>query len=82
MNITLICCFLVMIFCIALAVWLGKLLIKAQTNLSEAQAAKKLQEELNFSKEKELSSQRDLLRSEFANLAAELLGDKQKALGF
>jgi DNA recombination protein RmuC len=69
-----------MIFCIALAVWLGKLLIKAQTNLSEAQASKKLQEELNLSKEKELSSQRDLLRSEFANLAAELLGDKQKAL--
>jgi DNA recombination protein RmuC len=69
-----------MIFCIALAVWLGKLLIKAQTNLSEAQAAKKLQEELNLSKEKELSSQRDLLRSEFANLAADLLGNKQKEL--
>ena len=80
MNIALICCFLVMIFCIALAVWLGKLLIKAQTNLSEAQATKKLQEELNLSKEKELSSQRDLLRSEFANLAAELLGNKQKEL--
>jgi DNA recombination protein RmuC len=69
-----------MIFCIALAVWLGKLLIKAQTNLSEAQASKKLQEELNLSKEKELSSQRDLLRSEFANLAADLLGNKQKEL--
>lgn len=80
MNIALICCFLVMIFCIALAVWLGKLLIKAQTNLSEAQASKKLQEELNLSKEKELSSQRDLLRSEFANLAADLLGNKQKEL--
>lgn len=80
MNVALICCFSVMIACIALAVWLGKLLIKAQASLSEAQAARKMQEELNLSKEKELNSQRDLLRSEFANLAAELLGDKQKAL--
>jgi hypothetical protein len=54
MHVIVILCFAGTIACIALAAWLGVLLLKARESLSEALAGKKLQEELNLAKASEL----------------------------
>lgn len=66
--------------CAVALVLLGRALLDSRIRLAEAEAKKSGQDELNRAKESELAAQRDSLRSEFAKIAADLLGDKQSAL--
>ncbi len=55
-------------------------LFRSRIALAEAEAQRRGQEEMNQSLARELDAQRNALRSEFAKMAADLLGDKQGAL--
>ncbi len=55
-------------------------LFRSRIALAEAEAQRRGQEEMNQSLARELEAQRNALRSEFAKMAADLLGDKQGAL--
>jgi len=55
-------------------------LFKAKVRLAEAEERRRSQEEIARAKGEELAAQRESLKTEFARLAAELLGDRQRAL--
>ena len=55
-------------------------LLRARRNLSEANAARMAQESLAASREEALRAQKDALRAEFGQLAANLIVDRQRAL--
>lgn len=55
-------------------------LFRARVRLAESEAQRRGQEEINRAKADEMSAQREALKSEFAKLAADLLGDRQSAL--
>lgn len=65
---------------VAVAVAAGWALLKARIRLAEAKERQRGQDALNMALARELTAQRDSLRAEFAQLAAELLGAKQGAL--
>ena len=61
------------ILLIAVLVWMIRALLDARTRL-------KFQDDLSEAKQRELNAQREALKSEFGELAAKLLGDKQREL--
>ena len=62
------------------AVLLGVALFIARMRLVEAEARARSQEEIGRAKAMEIAAQREALKSEFAKLAAELLGERQRSL--
>ena len=62
------------------AVLLGAALFIARMRLVEAEARARSQEEIGRAKAMEIAAQREALKSEFAKLAAELLGERQRSL--
>ncbi len=80
MEIAVAVCAAALVVCVVALVVLAKALVGARIGLAEAQAQKAGQDELNEAKSRELSAQRESLKSEFAKLAADILGDRQSAL--
>ena len=79
MTVTVICAGAACIV-LVIATFLCYALFKARLRLVEAEAQRKIQEEINQAKADELYAQRESLKAEFAKLAADLLGDRQMAL--
>ena len=63
-----------------LAIGFGIALFRARLRLVEAEARTRSQDEISQAKAMELAAQRESLKAEFAKLAADLLGDRQRAL--
>ena len=79
MTVTVICAGAACIV-VVIATFLCYALFKARLRLVEAEAQRKIQEEINQAKADELYAQRESLKAEFAKLAANLLVDRQAAL--
>ena len=79
MTVTVICAGAACIV-LVIATFLCCALFKARLRLAEAEAQRKSQEEINRAKADELYAQRESLKAEFAQLAADLLGERQAAL--
>jgi DNA recombination protein RmuC len=73
-------CFVAIAICAIAVLALAYALLNARIRLVEHEAQKKGLDELNRAKASEILAQRESLRSEFAKLASDLLGDKQTAL--
>ena len=70
----------VAVACAIAAVWMGWKLFGERVKLAQAQALAKSQDEFGKANEKTLAAQCGQLKAEFANLAADLLVNKQSAL--
>ena len=73
---------LIVVGCVAffLATAFGLALFRVRLRLAEAEARARSQDEISQAKAMELAAQRESLKAEFAKLAADLLGDRQRAL--
>ena len=80
MDSTVTMCFVAIAICAIAVLALAYALLNARIRLAEHEAQKKGLDELNRAKASEILAQRESLRSEFAKLASDLLGDKQTAL--
>ena len=65
---------------IAVVLWLCRMLVAVKTELGAEVGRRRDQDALNEARERAIALQRETLRNEFGELAARLLGDKQKAL--